>query len=155
MQVSEPDAITAAVTDEQLKGTSDMQTNCSVCGAPIKDDSGFCPYCGARIPENVKKTEDTARLEEVRLKYELEEKKRQEINVSVRNESRALKIKLWTGWLLCIASMCVAVFLRDPGSGKKSPLFTVCAVIFFASFIYALVITFASLIHKFRNRKRK
>lgn len=38
-----------------------MATKCTECGAAIKDDSRFCSYCGAKLPEE--KKEDKKRRE--------------------------------------------------------------------------------------------
>ena len=139
-----------------------MQTNCSACGAPITDDARFCSHCGTKLPDNTQrieikseiKIEDKAKLEEVRLKYEMEEKKLQERNEAKRSGTRYIKIKLWASWLICIASFAVVMALYKPWPAKNNnPLSSVFSVIFFASGIYALIITFISLINKFRHKK--
>lgn len=138
-----------------------MQTNCPACGAPITDDARFCSHCGAKLPDNTQrieikseiKIEDTAKLEEVRLKYELEEKKRQEKSESKRSGSRFLKVKLWISWIVCVASLCVGMMLYDPIPIKNNPLSTPFMILFTASGIYALVLTFSSLAKKFKREK--
>ena len=138
-----------------------MPSNCQVCGAPITDDARFCSHCGAKLPDNTQrievkseiKFEDTAKLEEVRLRYELEEKKRKEKSESKRSGSRYIKIKLWVSWLICIATMCVAMMLYDPIPIRNNPLSTPFMIVSTASGIYALVITFSYFVNKFRDRK--
>ena len=123
-----------------------MQSNCPVCGAPITDESRFCSHCGAKLPENVRKIkiEDAAKLEEVRLKYEMQERERQEKNESKRTSSKSLKTKRWIGWLLCIACLCGGMVFRDSNPNLSLVLF----ILFMASGIYAIIISFASLFRK-------
>ena len=138
-----------------------MPTHCPTCGAPITDDARFCSHCGAKLPDNIQrielkseiKYEDTARLEEVRLKYELEEKKRQEKSESKRSGIRFIKIKLWVSWLISIATMCVAMMLYDPIPIKNNPLSTPFMIVSTASGIYAIVITFSYFAKKLRQRR--
>ena len=119
-----------------------MQSNCPACGAPITDNSKFCSHCGARLADNEQKItiEDKAKLEEIRLKYELEERK----NESRRTSSKVLKIKRWVSWLLCVACLCVGVFLHKTNENVS----VVFGILFMASGIYAVIITFASLFRK-------
>ena len=138
-----------------------MQTNCSVCGAPIRDDAKFCSHCGAKLPDSTQKLEikseikieDSARLEEVRLKYELEERERQEKKEAGRSSSRIRKIKLWTSWLLCIAFLCIGMALFYSGSrDQNKAISTIFMILFMASGIYALIVTFSSIINRFRRK---
>ena len=123
-----------------------MQSNCPACGAPITDNSKFCSHCGARLADNEQKItiEDKAKLEEIRLKYELEERKRQENNESRKNSSKSLKIKRWVSWLVCVDCLCAGVFLHETNENVS----LVFGILFMASGIYAVIITFASLFRK-------
>lgn len=106
-----------------------------------------CPSCGASIQKDPNRNsmyEDTAKLEEIRLKYELEERKRQENNESKRNVSKSLKIKRWISWLLCVASLCIGMFTRN----SNSDISVVFGVLFFAFGIYAIVISITSIFKK-------
>lgn len=120
-----------------------MQNNCPNCGSPITDDARFCSHCGSKLPDNTQRTiteikfEDTAKLEEVRLKYALEEK----ISDAKRSGSKSLKIKRWTGWLLCIVCLCLFMIFHE----TNEPLATVFLILFLASGIYALATTILSV----------
>lgn len=52
-----------------------MVTNCPNCGSPIKTDGKFCTYCGAKLPDDVKRVEvkidNTAEI--ARAEYEAQE----------------------------------------------------------------------------------
>ena len=126
------------------KGKIRMQNHCSACGAPITDNAQFCSHCGARLPDAAQtieiRYEDAAKLEEVRLKHESEERQRQE-KLEARNQrSKALRIKRWVSWLLCICFLCVAMLIRD-----NRTLTGVFGVLFFAAGIYAVIITAMSV----------
>ena len=120
-----------------------MQNNCPNCGSPITDDARFCSHCGSKLPDNTQRTvteikfEDAAKLEEVRLKYALEEKKSE----AKRSGSKSLKIKRWTGWLLCIVCLCLFMIFHE----TNEPLATVFLILFLASGIYALAATILSV----------
>ena len=121
-----------------------MQNHCPSCGAPITDQTGFCSHCGARLPDTSRtleiKYEDAVKLEEIRLKYENEERQRQEEQESKNRRSRSLRIRRWTGWLLCILFLCVAMSIKD-----NRTLTAVFGMLFFAAGIYAIVITIMSV----------
>ena len=123
-------------------------SNCPSCGSPITDDSRFCSHCGAKLPESTQKLEikieDTAKLEEVRLKYRMEE--------ANRSVSKADKIKRWVGWILCVAFLCLAIITRDPNNQNLSVVFF---ILFMASGIFAIVVTFTSAIRKIFRRKKQ
>lgn len=38
--------------------------NCTQCGAPIRDDSGFCDQCGARVERMIEKDEEREPIEQ-------------------------------------------------------------------------------------------
>ena len=138
-----------------------MQIRCPSCGAPITDDAKFCHHCGTKLPDNTQKIEikseikieDTARLEEVRLKYDLEEKKRNDATEIKRNELRVLKTKLWISWILCIVSLCVAITIYNPIPIENSPFSTPLFILSVASGIYAIILSI-SLFFKTVFRKK-
>lgn len=135
--------------------------NCPACGAPITDDARFCSYCGAKLPDNTQrieirseiKIEDTAKLEEVKRKYELEEKKHIDNNNTNKSELKKLKVKLWVSWLICIISLCIAMTIYNPIPIKDSPFSTPCFILFFASGIYAIILSFGYLFKKIKHKK--
>lgn len=138
-----------------------MQINCLACGAPVTDGAKFCSHCGTRLPDNTQrieikkeiKIEDSAKLEEIRLKYALEEKERQAKNESKRNGTRFLKVKLWISWIVCVASLSIAMALYNPIPIRYNPLSTPFFILFVASGIYALVITFSWVSKKIKHEK--
>lgn len=138
-----------------------MQTNCPGCGAPVTDDARFCSHCGSKLPDNAQrieikseiKIEDAAKLEEVRLKYQLEEKKRQDKREIKQNGVKGIKIKLWVSWIICVASLGVGMMLYDPFPSKNNPLSMPFIILFFASGIYALIITFSYFMKKYSRKK--
>ena len=123
-----------------------MQSICPGCGAPITDESKFCSHCGAKLPDNVQKIkiEDAAKIEEVRLKYEMQERERQEKNESNRITSKSLTIKRWISWIFCIVCMGVGVSFLEANQN----LAVVAILLSFAAAIYAIVITFVSIFRK-------
>ena len=128
------------------KGINGMKRNCPGCGAPITDESSFCSHCGTKLPDNVQKIqiEDAAKIEEVRLKYEMQERERQEINESKRRSSKAMKIKRWVSWIFCIVCLCIGV----SSVHVNQDLGVIAMLLSCASGIYALIITFASFFRK-------
>ena len=135
--------------------------NCPACGAPITDDARFCAYCGAKLSDNTQrieikseiKIEDTAKLEEVKRKFELEEKKHFDSIRTNKNEFKNLKIKLWISWLICIISFGTALTIYDPIPIQNSPFTTPCLVLFVASGIYAIVLSFSYLLKIIKHKK--
>ena len=117
-----------------------MQTHCPSCGAPITEDVPFCSHCGARLPEH-----KDPKLEEVRLKYEREEKERQENKAAAQSRKKAMKIRIWISWALTLVFFCLMMFLYK---GNES-LLAIIAILFFVSGIYAIIV---SLIFLFRKR---
>ena len=145
-----------------MKGAANLHRNCPACGAPITDDARFCSHCGTKLPDDTQrieikseiKIEDAAKLEEVRLKHELEERKWQEKHETKSSGTRYIKIKLWVSWLICIASLCVAMVTYDSIEAKShNEIAMPCFIIFIASGIYAIVITFSNLLRKIRRKK--
>ena len=133
-----------------------MLTNCPTCGAPVTGEGLFCTHCGVRLPDSVPKAEtnsrnadgsqyeDTARLEEVRLKYEQEEKQRLEKKEAKERESKVLRIKRWVSGLLCIAFLCLGMVFID----SDNNLSAVFGVLFFATGAYAFFIIVMSVFRK-------
>lgn len=127
-----------------------MQNHCPTCGAPITDHARFCAHCGAKLPDADAartieiKYEDAAKLEEVRLKYEAEERQRLEKQEAGKRGARALKIKRWAGWLLCVLFLCLGMAVREDRT-----LSAIFVLLFVAAGVYAFVITILSV---FRRR---
>ncbi len=124
-----------------------MENHCPTCGAPITDNVQFCSHCGARLPDTSRtieiKYEDAVKLEELRLKYEAEEKQRQENREAKKRRSKALRIRRWVSWLLCILFLCVAMAIKD-----NRTLTGIFGILFFAAGIYAIIITVISVIKR-------
>lgn len=134
-----------------------MTSRCPSCGAPITDDKRFCAHCGCRLPDIGETAgakapdeaglyDEAVQLEELRLKYEMEEKIRREEAEKRQKTTKTLRIKRWVSWILCIAFFCVGFLLNH----KNDTLSVIFAVLFFATGIYAVFITLASV---FRRRK--
>lgn len=129
-----------------LKGISSMSTHCPSCGAPVTEDSRFCSHCGTKLPENVQrieiqahntteiKIEDAAKLEEVRLRYELEGKKLQDRMETKRQGIKPHKTKCTIALLLSIVFLCISLLV----SKGNENLSTVFGILFMASGIYGI-----------------
>ena len=135
-----------------------MNNKCPACGAPINDDAKYCSYCGTKYPDNIQryeikseiKIEDKAKLEEIRLKYEMEEKERLEKSTSNKGEFKSLKVKLWISWILFIVLFSAAIYLSIQNDTMGLPL----AVFSIFIGIYAIITTFSWIFKKIISHKK-
>ena len=87
--------------------------NCPNCGAAVTDESKFCNYCGAKLPDDTKRVEVNInkRIEDVaemkRADYETDESKLKQRKMQA--EFRAKKVRRWACLILLAISVVFAL----------------------------------------------
>ena len=121
--------------------------NCPQCGAAVKDGK-FCNYCGAKLPDDVKRTEiriekqieDVAEIR--RADYETAESRLRQQKMAA--ELRGKKVRR----ISCLAIIVLAVLLmgqmmifKTSPLGNILPVFIVIGAIFMLFYVIYLLIT--------------
>ena len=110
-----------------------MAVKCTECGAAIKDDSKFCNYCGAKLPDPTKRIEVNVnkRIEDVaemkRADYEEQESLLRQ--KQMKRDLRKGKVK----WIACgiVALLCAIGFIIPNGHVKLlSAGVLICLIIY-------------------------